>query len=66
MYGVVKWFNSDKGFGFICPQDNGQDIFVHKNDIEDELILIDGQHVEFDLETGPKGPKAKHVRVVPR
>ena len=67
MKGIVKWFSRDKKFGFICSDDQqAGDVFVHENDIqEDTKILIDGQHVKFDIEIGPRGPKAKNVVVVP-
>ena len=69
MKGIVKWFSKEKGFGFICTGSGStqQDIFVHYGDLEGEgfKTLLDGQHVEFEVEQGPKGPKAKSVRVVP-
>lgn len=68
MKGIVKWFSRDKAYGFIVPDDdeNKKDIFVHANDIQDEgHTLIDGQHVEFEVETGSKGRKASSVKVVP-
>ena len=62
--GTVKWYNKEKGFGFIKSSESEKDIFVHINDCEDELL--DGQHVEFDLQIGPQGPRAKDVKVVPQ
>jgi len=62
--GKVKWYDDNKGFGFITSDDSEQDIFVHKSDLEKPLI--DGQHVEFDLHIGGRGPKAKNIKVVPK
>ena len=63
--GTVKWFNSEKGFGFIAV-DGGQDLFVHYTaiDMEGYRSLEDGQRVEFEVGQGPKGPQAESVRVV--
>lgn len=60
--GVVKWFNGNKGYGFI-KQDEGEDIFVHYSDIKDEGYknLNEGDRVEFEVSSGPKGPKASNV-----
>ncbi len=60
--GKVKWFNGDKGFGFI-EQEGGADVFVHFSAIQDEgyKSLDDGQEVSFDVEDGPKGPQASNV-----
>lgn len=60
--GTVKWFNNTKGFGFI-QQEGGEDIFVHYSDIKDEgyKSLNEGQRVEFEVTSGPKGPKASNV-----
>jgi len=60
--GTVKWFNNTKGFGFI-QQEGGEDIFVHYSDIKDEgyKSLNEGQQVEFEVMSGPKGPKASNV-----
>ena len=68
MKGVVKWFSKDKGFGFIESKEYNNDIFVHYSDISGEegfKTLLDGQNVEFDIQEGTKGPKAKNVAVVP-
>jgi len=61
--GKVKWFNDQKGFGFITGE-SGQDIFVHHSSIlaEGYRSLKEGEAVEFDLEPGQKGPKATNVR----
>lgn len=67
MRGVVKWFSKEKGFGFIQPEggEGAKDIFVHYSDIQTDgfKTLIDGQHVEFEIQDGVKGPKAKNVKV---
>jgi cold shock protein len=63
--GTVKWFNEEKRFGFITPEEGGQDLFVHQTALSDGArSLRDGERVEFDPEQGPKGPKAVNVRVV--
>jgi len=60
--GKVKWFNNNKGFGFI-EQENGQDVFVHYSAISGDgyKTLNEGQTVEFDLSSGAKGPQATNV-----
>jgi len=60
--GTVKWFNSDKGFGFI-QREGGKDVFVHYSAIQGAGFrnLQEGQKVEFNLEQGPKGPQASNV-----
>jgi CspA family cold shock protein len=63
--GTVKWFNSEKGYGFISQED-GPDVFVHFSAIQGEGYrnLEENQKVEFDLTQGQKGPQAANVRVV--
>lgn len=63
--GVVKWFNSAKGYGFICPNQGGDDIFAHFSAIEMEgyRTLKRGQLVEFELNKGPKGLHATQIRL---
>ncbi len=64
--GSVKWFNAEKGFGFITPDDGGQDVFVHHSAIQMEGYrdLSEGQRVEFEVTQGQKGPQAGNVRPV--
>lgn len=61
--GTVKWFNSEKGFGFIAPDDGGKDLFVHYASIASRgfRTLDEAQRVEFDVEQGEKGPQAVNV-----
>ncbi len=61
--GTVKWFNNDKGFGFITPDDGGKDLFVHHTAINGSGFrsLADGARVSYEAEDGPKGPKATNV-----
>ena len=63
--GTVKWFNDSKGYGFI-EQPGGKDVFVHHTAIQAEGFksLNEGDHVQFDIVEGPKGPQAANVRKV--
>ena len=62
MNGTVKWFNADKGFGFICGED-GVDVFAHFSQIQAEgfKTLEEGQKVSFDVTQGQKGPQAENI-----
>ncbi|MFC6152218.1 cold-shock protein [Nocardioides yefusunii] len=62
--GTVKWFNAEKGFGFIAQDNGGDDVFVHFSAIQSNGFksLDENQKVEFDLAQGPKGPQAENVR----
>jgi CspA family cold shock protein len=64
--GTVKWFNPDKGFGFIAPDDGSADVFVHFSAIESTgyRTLEENQKVEYNVTQGPKGPQAAQVRTV--
>jgi cold shock protein len=64
--GVVKWFNAEKGFGFISVDGGGPDVFVHFSAIQGDgyRTLDENQRVEFESSQGPKGPQADSVRAV--
>jgi len=63
MKGKVKWFNDQKGFGFITPEDGSKDLFVHHTSIQASgfKTLAENQEVEFDVEQSEKGPRAANV-----
>lgn len=62
--GKVKWFNNAKGYGFILPENGGEDLFAHYSSVEMEgyKTLRAGDDVEFEIEEGPKGSHAIHIR----
>jgi CspA family cold shock protein len=63
--GTVKWFSDEKGFGFITPDDQSKDLFVHHNAIvgEGHRSLAEGAKVSYDVEAGDRGPSAGNVRL---
>jgi cold shock protein len=64
--GTVKWFNAEKGFGFITPDGGGEDVFAHFSAIQSNgyRTLDDNQRVEFDITPGAKGPQAANIRPI--
>ena len=64
--GIVKWFNAEKGFGFIAPDDGSADVFVHYSEIQGSgfRTLEENQKVEFEIGEGAKGPQAQQVRAL--
>jgi len=64
--GVVKWFNAEKGFGFIVPDDGGKDLFAHYSEIRSDgyKTLDENQRVSFETGEGPKGPSAKNIQIL--
>jgi len=65
--GIVKWFNAEKGYGFIVPDDGSKDLFAHYSEIRSEgyKSLQENQRVSFEVGQGPKGPSAKNITVTP-
>lgn len=66
MTGTVKWFDESKGFGFISPEDGGKDVFVHFSAIQGDgfRTLAEGQRVQFETQTTPKGLAAANVTAI--
>lgn len=64
--GTVKWFNAEKGYGFIAPEDGSSDVFVHYSEIQGNgfRTLEENQRVEFEIGEGAKGPQAQQVRAL--
>jgi len=64
--GTVRWFNGGKGYGFIAPNDGGDDLYAHYSAIEAQgyKLLEEGQKVEFIIQVGPKGPQAANIRAL--
>jgi len=64
--GTVKWFNAEKGFGFITPDDGGNDVFAHFSAIASKgfRTLEENQRVEFEVTQGRKGPQAENIRTL--
>jgi CspA family cold shock protein len=61
--GIVRWYNKEKGFGFIIPDEGGKDVYVQSAHVDTpDQELMDNQRVEFELVLGRKGPEATHVR----
>ena len=63
--GTVTWFNDEKGFGFIAPDEGGKDIYAHFSDIQSEGLksLAEGQKVSYELAIGSKGQQAKNIQM---
>ena len=63
--GTVKWFNGQKGFGFIVPDEGGEDLFIHRSNVDTpDQTLRDDQKVEFEVGEGRKGPEATQARPI--
>ncbi|WP_227980753.1 cold shock domain-containing protein [Nocardia spumae] len=65
MHGIVKWFDTEKGFGFIIPDGGGPEVFVEYTEVYGDGFrqLVQGQHVEFDVRQTKAGPEARGVRI---
>lgn len=65
-FGTVKWFNAEKGYGFITPEDGGADVFAHYSAIAAQGFrsLNENQRVEFEVTQGQRGPQAANIRAV--
>lgn len=61
MKGTIKWFNQRKGYGFIVGED-GKDMFVHRRDVPEEIILNEGDSVEYNIDTKEKKPRAINIK----
>ncbi len=64
--GIVKWFNAEKGYGFILPDDGGKELFAHYSEIRSDgyKALQQNQRVSFEVGQGPKGPSAKQIMIL--
>lgn len=64
--GIVKWFNEDRGYGFIAPDNGSKDLFAHLREIQAGgfKTLTENQHVQFEVVQGAKGPQASNIRAV--
>lgn len=65
MTGTVNWFNPEKGFGFITPDEGEKDVFFHRTQLQDKVELVqEGQKVSFVIGAGIKGPEAKEIKLI--
>ena len=62
--GTIKWFNKEKGFGFITPDEGGRDVYIHISNISDPNQISNGQRVDYELGVGRKGPEATGVKAI--